>query len=348
MEQYKKKYDLMVYIGRFQPLHNAHAEIIHRAGAMAKKLVIILGSADTPRTFKNPFTVAERTSLLRSTVTNNMSLNEVHIEPVRDSLYNDQAWAARVQSIVAKYSNTDDKIGIIGHSKDASSFYLRMFPQWEHEEVELLEQLNASDIRDLYFRDRMNFKFIQTVIPHQTLTFLEMFQKTPEYAQIIREREFIAKYKKQFEGMAYPPIFSTADSVVIKSGHVLMVKRRSEPGKGLWALPGGFVNANTDKSVQDAAIRELREETGLKVPVPVLIGSIMDSRVFDAIDRSARGRTITHAFKIVLPDGPLDKVKGMDDAEDVPWRQMWRQIASIRPDECFDDHYDIITWAVGG
>jgi len=131
--------------------------------------------------------------------------------------------------------------------------------------------------------------------------------------------------------------------VVIQSGHVLMIKRRSEPGKGLWALPGGFVNANTDKSVEDAAIRELREETGIKVPAPVLRGSIVRSRVFDAVDRSARGRTITHAFHIQLPDGELPKVKGSDDAE----KARWVPIAEVRSDQCFEDHYEILQHFVG-
>ena len=91
-------------------------------------------------------------------------------------------------------------------------------------------------------------------------------------------------------------------------------------------------------------IRELREETGIKVPAPVLRGSIQGNRVFDAIDRSARGRTITHAFKIVLPDGELPKVKGSDDAE----KARWVPIAEVDSAECFEDHYDIVTWAVGG
>ena len=90
-------------------------------------------------------------------------------------------------------------------------------------------------------------------------------------------------------------------------------------------------------------IRELREETGIKVPAPVLVGNIKDTKVFDAIDRSARGRTITHAFKIVLPDGPLPKVKGMDDAE----KAQWIPIAEVKSDMTFDDHFDIIQWAIG-
>jgi bifunctional NMN adenylyltransferase/nudix hydrolase len=219
-----------------------------------------------------------------------------------------------------------------------------MFPQWGYENVEEIEPLSAVDIRDLYFKRDVNMNFIRAVVPGTTFDFLDEFRHTPEYEQIIREREFVINYKKQYASLPYPPIFSTADAVVIQSGHVLMIRRRAEPGRGLWALPGGYVNANTDKSVEDAAIRELREETMIKVPAPVLRGSIVDSRVFDAIDRSPRGRIITHAFKIVLPDGELPKVKGSDDAE----KAKWVPIAEVKSEECFEDHYDMIMWAIGG
>lgn len=124
-----------------------------------------------------------------------------------------------------------------------------------------------------------------------------------------------------------------------------MIKRRAEPGRGLWALPGGFLDAASDKSVQDAMIRELREETGIKVPVPVLVGGIQDSRVFDAIGRSTRGRTITHAFKIVitLVLGELPRVKGHDDAE----KARWVPIAEVSSEDCYEDHFDIIQHFVG-
>jgi bifunctional NMN adenylyltransferase/nudix hydrolase len=218
-----------------------------------------------------------------------------------------------------------------------------MFPQWEYENVEEIEPLSAVNIRDLYFKRDANMNFIKAVVPETTLDFLNQFRGTSDYEQIIKEREFVANYKKQYSSLPYPPIFSTADSVVIQSGHVLMIKRRAEPGKGLWALPGGYVNAYTDKSVEDAAIRELREETLIKVPAPVLRGNIVDNRVFDAVDRSPRGRIITHCFKIVLPDGELPKVKGSDDAE----KARWVPIAEVKSEECFEDHYDMVMWAVG-
>jgi bifunctional NMN adenylyltransferase/nudix hydrolase len=218
-----------------------------------------------------------------------------------------------------------------------------MFPQWDFVNVEEIEPLSAVNIRDLYFKRSYNSNFIKNVVPETTYDFLQEFRKTGEFEQIIREREFVETYKKQYASLPYPPIFSTADAVVIQSGHVLMIKRRAEPGKGLWALPGGYVNANTDKSVEDAAIRELREETGIKVPAPVLRGNIKRSKVFDAIDRSPRGRIITHAFHIELPDGELPKVKGMDDAE----KARWVPIADVKSEECFEDHYEILQHFLG-
>ena len=336
-----KKYDTLVLIGRFQPFHNAHLEIIKRSTALCNKLIVITGSAAQPRTYKNPFTSIERFLTIKN-ATAGLSI-QIVIKENTDTIYNDQAWAVRVQTIVRDNTDALDKIAIIGHKKDESSFYLDMFPQWDYENVEEIAPLSAVNIRDLYFKRNANMEFIRGVVPQTTFDFLNTFRTTPEYEQIIREREFVEVYKKQYASLPYPPIFSTADAVVIQSGHVLMIRRRAEPGKGLWALPGGYVNANTDKSVEDAAIRELREETMIKVPAPVLRGNIVRSKVFDAIDRSPRGRIITHAFYIQLPDGELPKIKGSDDAD----KARWVPIAEVNSEECFEDHYEIIQHFLG-
>lgn len=340
----KNKYNVVVLIGRFQPVHNAHIELLRKASAMADTVVIVVGSAHQPRTFKNPFTSDERESMLYWAIDKLCSnTTRFYVEHNIDTVYNDTAWATRVQSLVAKHTKPGDRIAIIGHEKDESSFYLSMFPQWGREEVELIEPLNATNVRDLFFQEDFNLKFLQGVVPETTVDFLKKFAETDAFTQVVREREFIANYRKQFASLPFPPIFVTSDAVVVQSGHVLMVKRRSEPGRGLWALPGGFVNAYTDSSVEAAALRELKEETGIKVPTPVLRGNIKASRVFDAVNRSARGRTITHAFHIALPDGPLPKVKGSDDA----LCAKWIPVAEIKSEECFEDHYEILTWAIG-
>jgi len=335
------KYDVLVLIGRFQPFHSAHLEIIKRATALCDNLIIIVGGSKQPRTYKNPFTFEERAKMIRY-ATSGLRLH-ISTELNVDTIYNDQAWAVRVQQLVAKHTKPGDKVGVIGHKKDSSSFYLDMFPQWEFEDVGLVEFLSAVNIRDLYFKLDMNFNFLKSVVPESTLDFLKGFVGCEEYNQIIRERLFIAEHNKQYAGLKYPTIFVTADAVVIQSGHILMIKRRAEPGKGLWALPGGYVNATSDKTVEDAAIRELREETMIKVPAPVLRGSIVRSKVFDAIGRSPRGRIITHAFYIQLPDGELPRVKGSDDAE----KAKWVPIAEVRSEEVFEDHFEIIQHFLG-
>ena len=342
-----KKYNVLVFICRVQPVHNAHVEIIRKALTLADELVIIIGSANQPRTYKNPWSAKERELMINNVLQQIDNRDQykcrVHIEHNVDTLYNDNAWMRRVQGIVSKYAVLGGKTGIIGHKKDDSSFYLDMFPQWEFENVELLQPLHASNVRDLYFREDANLNFLKSVVPASTYRMLEGWFQSPERSQVIREREFVAKYRKQYESLPYPPIFVTADAVVVCSGHILMIKRRAEPGKSLWAMPGGYVNANTDKSVKDAAIRELREETGIKVPAPVLQGSIVRSQVFDAIDRSPRGRIITHAFLFKLLDGDLPKVKGLDDAE----KARWIPLADIKSENCFEDHYEILSIMTG-
>ena len=84
----------------------------------------------------------------------------------------------------------------------------------------------------------------------------------------------------------------------MQSGHVFVVRRKVHPGKGLLALPGGFLAANM--TLEDNALKELKEETQIKVPVQVLRGSIKNQKAFDYPERSQRGRTVTFAYYIEL------------------------------------------------
>jgi bifunctional NMN adenylyltransferase/nudix hydrolase len=343
-----KKYNNIVLIGRFQPFHNAHLDIVTEAMKLADQLIIVVGSANKPRSFKNPFTVKERISIISDALYQQKLEERYHCQvwftTVEDTFYNDNAWATRVQEGVSKFVKPDQTTAIIGHKKDETSFYLDMFPQWPFEDFPVYYPLlHASDIRDLYFRKNVNFDYLSNVISPTTLNFLIAFYGTSYFDSIVEEREFIEEYKQQFAGLKYAPVFVTADAVVTCAGHILLVERGAKPGKGLWALPGGFLNANTDRSMRDCMIRELREETKLKVPAPVLLGSIVNERVFDAIHRSDRGRIITHAFHIALPVGPLPKVKGSDDARHAEWVP----IGSLKAEEFFDDHIEIIRYFTG-
>lgn len=355
---YGKQYDGIIFIGRFQPVHHAHLEIIKHARKIAEKVVIVVGSAKHPRTIKNPWTARERIHMVQTALNETVGENVYHnphfaFEENIDTIYNDQAWAIRIQEIATKHivctdrnsSSRQPKIGIIGHRKpgDNSTYYLDMFPQWDFVDVDHNDAIDATVIRDLYFKENQSTSFLKGVVTDNIYQFLEKWKDSLEYKRIIEEKKFIETYKSQFASLKYAPTFVTADSVVVQAGHVLMIKRKEQPGQGLWALPGGFLNATDDKSMQDCAIRELREETGLKVPNPVLAGNIKDSEVFDAVNRSARGRTITHAFHIELPAGELPRVRGSDDAD----KAQWIQISELDSENCFEDHYEIIQHFIG-
>lgn len=343
----EKKYDTIVYIGRFQPVHNAHIATIRRAAKIANKVIVIIGSANQARCVKNPFTGDERELMLEASIEplrQYNTLTEFVIRRSENYMYSNETWAKQIQSIVATETKEKDRVGIIGHMKDSTSFYLTMFPQWDFVEMPLIEPLDATQIRNMYFNDsaQVNFNFFTGVLPAATITFLENFYQSDSYFQIVYEMEFISNYKKQYEGLPFPPIFVTVDSVFFHKGHVLLIKRRAFPGKGLWALPGGFVDAASDYSVEDAMIRELKEETGIKIPEKVLRGSIKDSKVFDAPERSTRGRTITHAFMVRTDweEFGMPRVKGGDDAE----KAKWIPISELKREQVYEDHFDIIMY----
>ena len=337
LEPDRKK--LAVYIGRFQPFHKGHYYVINQAYKNAETVLVLVGSAYASKSIKNPFPFEIRKAMIKASYPNAI------VEPLADYLYEENQWITDVQMEVhntAEYLGieNDSDIVLIGHTKDESSYYLKSFPQWSQIELEHWEAISATDIRELMFTENKSKLFYENVIPKDTFKVIESFIKdTNILKELTDEFLYIKSYKKSWEAVPYPPIFVTVDAVVVQSGHILLVKRGNFPGKGLWALPGGFLN-NKEKLLS-AVIRELREETKLKVPVKVLEGSIKSSRVFDYPDRSTRGRTITHAYLFQLDNSlALPKVKGSDDAiyaEWIPLTEFYSMENTI-----YEDHYHIV------
>lgn len=335
------EFDYIVYIGRFRPPHLAHINITKQALTKAAEVIVLVGSAHQPRTIKNPWRWDEVAVMIRKSLGQDLK-KRVHIEPLRDILYNDTKWVLQVQAIISAITRKtpNAKIGVIGHSKDESSYYLQMFPQWGSIDVPNIEDINASDIRKAMFTmdiDEFDLK-IGRNLPVAIHEQIKAFMYTPEYDQLKREWYFIEAYKSAWAGAPYPPTFVTVDAVVVISGHVLLVRRRSEPGKGLYAMPGGFLDPL--ERIEDATIRELREETGLKVPPAVLQGHGVRTKVYDHPGRSLRGRTITHATLIDLGVGELPKVRGSDETEGVKWVPL--SVFDLMEEQLFEDHYHIV------
>ena len=110
----------------------------------------------------------------------------------------------------------------------------------------------------------------------------------------------------------YPRPAVTTDCVVFgiegNNINVLLIKRGNEPFKGLWALPGGFLNP--DETAEEGALRELREETGL------WDAEVEQLYTFSDPKRDPRDRVISIAYMAIVK---LQEVKGGDDASDARW-----------------------------
>lgn len=345
-----KKYKLAVIIGRFQPLHNGHLVNMIKAAELAESIHILVGSSDQPRTIKNPFSFLERSRMIREAVQSVPTLENapIRIDPILDYAYNDNQWIKGVQDAVSEWGFVDGDIVVLGHEKDASSWYLRAFPNWHFESLAPYVEhgstpIDATKIRELFFEG--NSGYVVSVVPKNVIDFMDTFSKSESYTTLVQEYKFVVSYKSAWAAAPYPPTFVTVDAVVIQGGHVLLVKRKFSPGMGLWALPGGFLGQ--DETTRVACIRELREETGIKVPVPVLNGSITHSHLFDNPGRSLRGRTLTQAFLVELNGGDtqLPKVKGSDDASEAKFFSLGA-IQNMRH-QMFEDHWDIINFMVG-
>jgi len=176
------KFDYLVFIGRFQPFHLAHMQTIEIALQQSHYVVLALGSAQMERNIKNPFLAIEREQMILS----NFSLEEqkrirfVHVVDV----YNDEKWVKQVKSLVNGVIEPNSKVGLIGHFKDESSYYLRLFPEWIMVELDSLkDSISATPMREAYYRGEIQTEFF----PVGTIKFLDEFKETEVYAELQRK-----------------------------------------------------------------------------------------------------------------------------------------------------------------
>lgn len=136
---------------------------------------------------------------------------------------------------------------------------------------------------------------------------LHISKESSNFAETLYEINMAYTYK-------YPRPAVTADCVVMTTEtepNVLLIERGNEPFKGCWAFPGGFMEM--DETLEECAVRELKEETGMEVTED----GIFAFGTFSAVDRDPRGRTISKAY-LVMVDKPIE-VKGQDDAAKAEW-----------------------------
>lgn len=332
-----------VFIARLQPPHRAHIQCLERALEKAEQVVIVLGSDRTARNLRNPWTAHDREQMVRRCFDYETG-QRLHFVAVRDQPYNDTHWMADVHQKVRVITGDAD-VALVGHVKDRTSFYLDFFPQWTFLDLGLMHDLNATDIREQFFEEgkvpprSWKDRNWRHAVHDGVRDFMDEFRASDAFDALLDQWRYVTEYKKRWAGAPFPPTFVTTDAVVVKSGHVLLIRRGGNPGMGLLALPGGFVDQ--DRTLEDCMLRELKEETRIRIDIRDLRQHIRGSQVFAHPERSMRGRTITHAFHIKLPDGGvLPDVRADSDAKGAFWMPLGD--LHLHEHEFFEDHLDIV------
>lgn len=268
----------------------------------------------------------------------------LHFIGLRDYYYNDQLWLSELHQKVREVTDGVDSVALVGQYSDDSSYYLKMFPQWDFIPCHTVNKMHATEIRSQYFSGTYDYSNVPQYVESVMRSYCSDDKHVPMsgFADLKEEYDFTEQYKRSWSAAPYPVIFSTTDTVVIQSGHVLLIRRKCNPGKGKWALPGGFLKST--ERVVDGAVRELYEETKLLVPKEITRAHIVgDPKVFDYPGRSLRGRTITHAICVKFDDNyELPQCKGADDAAKAQWIPIGD--LPLMEEDFYEDHLSIIEY----
>jgi len=332
-----------VYIGRFQPLHIGHEHVIREALSKVDTLIVVVGSAYQARTPVNPFTGDERRAMIEAVFRHEVATGRLVVALLED-FDPDTAWAGELRGLVNQivlrhlnkggvqlHGTQDADISLAGYGKDASSYYLNMFPQWDS--IQLTTQhgtINASDIREDYIR-RLPRMPHDAVSP-SVLAWLKDFALSEKFKDLVAYKDAIQVGRQTYG--AGP--FLAADALVVHRGKILLVTRGKAVGRGTLAMPGGFVDKN--ERFFDAACRELREETGLSIND--LEHYMVGHMVADNPHRSLRGRIVSMVYHFEIPTPVnLPKVEGGDDAA----KADWYSFDDLSPELFFEDHHNLIS-----
>jgi len=310
-----------IFIGRFQPVHQGHIHALGIAASQVDTLYIFVGSANQCRSIRNPWTFQERSQMLRTKL-HNARVTNFKIVPLNDYRYSDTQWMSDVRATAEHYGMVNPTL--FGHVKEGND-YLAWFPDWKFKSIEAEYNVNATAVRQRMFD-----------------------LKDPDMPATVQDDyAFYQKENKTFANYPFPETlnFNCSDAILECQGHVLLIQRKFAPGRGAWALPGGFRNQR--ETFLDCAIRELIEETNVRVPEKVLRGSIVKSELFDDPSRSFGIPRNTLAVYMRInpnPDGSLPRANGADDAALCKWVPLTDALNTI---EMYDDHKDILSKVTG-
>ena len=363
-------YDYTVYMGRFQLPTTAHLANIRRALALARKVIIVIGSHRQSRDLRNPFTSAEREVMITAMLSGEEQSRIAFL--YQQDVGNRTRWSDEVQAkigaLIARDGIASPSIALVGPRKDATSAYLDDFPAWDLIDAPVYEQISATSMRDGYFSaGRNGFQKWQDEataardghpsILHPAISqWLRAFTRTEEYTTLALEAVARDRYLQPWTVAPHPPVFVTAEAVVIQAGRVLLVRRGLQRGKaGYWGCPGGFVGQR--QRVLETAVEALIEETRIDLSRSRLVEALVGTWVEDEPFRSTRGRTIMHVHLFHLRPRPQGRtaaerhaslahphVRGKEGSHEARWFT-FTETEAMR-EQLVEDHAVIINKAL--
>jgi bifunctional NMN adenylyltransferase/nudix hydrolase len=339
------QYEWAACIGRFQLFHAAQLALVRRALELAPRCAVLVGSAFQARSPRNPFTFGERVETIRLALTDDERAR-VDFVAVRD-VFDEKRWVAQVQAAMAKLTGSDrTRVVLVGHRKDPTGEYLHDFPGWPLHDIGRRGEIHGKALRAALFSgDSVDAALaaIASQVPASTIEFIRAWAQLPFLARLRQEWQELAEEHDKWACAPYPPVFVTVDAVVRVADQVLLIRRGRAPGKGLLAVPGGFIEQR--ETAYQSAVRELQEETGFELLPVEMEHALKAVRVFDHPDRSQRGRVITHAFHFDLGPRMLPEIAGSDDAAEARWVPI-AELPSLE-EEFHDDHFHILDSFLG-
>jgi bifunctional NMN adenylyltransferase/nudix hydrolase len=339
-----QKFEWAACIGRFQLFHNAQLALVREALALAPRCAVLIGSAHQARSPRNPFTFAERVETIRLALSEDERAR-VDFLAIRD-VYDEKRWVAAVQKAMATLAGPRARIVLVGHRKDATSEYLNQFPGWPLHDAGRQGDVHGKSLRAVLFTAESldsALAAIASQVPPTTLEFLRAWAQLPFLPRLRQEWAELAEEHDKWAMSPYPPVFVTVDAIVRVADRVLLIRRGRAPGKGLLAVPGGFIEQR--ETAYQSAVRELQEETGFHLLPSEMEFALKAMRVFDHPDRSQRGRVITHAFHFDFGERLLPEIAGSDDAAEARWVPI-ADLAAME-DQFHDDHFHILDAFLG-
>lgn len=275
-----------VIVGRFQTpyLHEGHKALIDYAFKKCDTLIVYIGNTIVKGSEKDPMDYATRRLMLSSYLLDNYEERTFFVYPLQDIPISDKNWVRALDMSISNATLHVSNVTLFGGRDSFLDVYRKNNGRYKTDDFVDVAEFSATQIRK---------ETAQFPVPS------EDFRKGCVYAALNK----------------YPVVFSTVDVCVYDptTKKILFGEKR---GCDKLFMPGGFVDVS-DPSFASAAVRELKEETGLNVHYLHLkfVGSTKMN------DYRFRGRedmgVMTNLFLYVCPTTP--SVKAGDDLISLKW-----------------------------